>query len=856
MSRSKLIFASLVVIGIAALYGWHWWVTRPFEFVDADAEEGGKGKENGPTEWFMDQRLWPDTTFHSEDYLAAARQAEQLSRHHATLDDPTWVPAGPNNIGGRVADVIGHPTNTNLYYIAAASGGIWKTLNGGSSWTPIFDAYPSMSMGALAMDVQHPDTIYAGTGEACASGYSYFGTGVYKTTDGGTTWANVGLTDSRYIARIVIDPNDNQSIWVAAAGEFFGTNNERGIYHSTDGGGTWTNTLFVNDSTGATDVVIHPTNSQILYAAMWQRIRTPQDRRAGGRGSGVFRTTDWGQTWTRLQNGLPAQADTIGRIGLTISQSNPNVLYAIYADHPGNFLGIFKTTNGGDSWTETNDSQLADLYSSYGWYFGQIRVRPDNENVVFAMGVGMVRSTNGGQTWLMIANDVHVDHHAMWFRPDQPQTILEGNDGGFYRSTNNGSNWTFLTGLPINQFYAACVDFQHPERRYGGTQDQGSMRTQTGGLSDWEQIYGGDGFYTLVDPENSNTIYAEYQYGGLGRSTDNGGTWYYVLDGIDPTERVNWSMPVVFAPNDPNTLYCGTDRVYRTTNQGDMWTAISEDLTSGGGSGNVLYGTVSTIGVSPVHPNIIYAGTDDSHVWVTRNGGTTWTDISAGLPQRYVTRVAPDPIDSSAVFVTISGFQNAEEDAHLFYSDNFGSSWQERSGDLPTGPLNDVVRDPAIPGRLYTASDFGTYYSNDLGMTWIPLGLGLPRLPVMQLVLHNPTRQLVAATYGRSMFALNLDEIEAVPQNSDVPASYLLVSVYPNPFNAVANIDFRIPKAGNMEIAVYDLTGRKAATLLSGYQPAGRARVQWAAQNFATGTYLIRLTAAGQTRVSKALLIR
>jgi photosystem II stability/assembly factor-like uncharacterized protein len=825
------------------------------EFGEGEGEE----KEGGgpfPSDWFMVQRTWPDTQIETADYLVASQAAQRMSRQHVVLDDPSWIPAGPNNIGGRVSDVLGHPTNPSLFYAAAATGGIFKTTNAGTTWTPIFDQSPSLSMGALALDMEHPDTIYAGTGEACASGYSYFGTGVYRTTDGGGTWEHLGLDNSRYIARIVLDPQNSQSIWVAAAGEFFATNTERGVYHSTDGGTTWANVLFVNDSTGATDIVVHPTNSQIAYAAMWQRIRTPQDRRAGGRGSGIFRTTDGGQTWGRLTDGLPPQSDTVGRIGIAICQSNPSVLYAIYADHPGFFAGIYKSTNGGDSWSRTNDGTLTDLFSNFGWYFGNIRVRPDNPNMVFALGVGMVRSTDGGQTWTQIANSVHVDHHAMWFDAAHTGTILEGNDGGFYRSTNNGNNWTFLTGMPLNQFYAASVDFQHPERRYGGTQDQGTMRTMTGGLNDWDQIYGGDGFYTLVDPTNSNYVYAEYQYGGLGRSTDGGTSWFDGTSGIDQSNRINWSMPVVIAPDDPARLYCGTDRVYRSDDRAANWTAISPDLTNGGGSGNVLFGTVTTIGVSPVHPAIIYAGTDDSHVWVTRNGGNAWTDISAGLPQRWVTRVTPDPVDSATVFVSISGYRNVDEDAHLFMSTDFGSTWQSISGDLPVGPMNDVVRDPSVPGRLYVASDFGVYYSNDLGANWMPLGLDLPRLPVMQLVLHTPSHQLVAATYGRSMYTLDLTQLAAGETPRGVPSSYLTVSLYPNPFNALTTIDYDIPAAGRAQLTVFDITGRRVATLLSGFQPAGRGRIQWPAQGAASGTYFVQLTAAGQTRITKALLLR
>ncbi|MBU1985450.1 T9SS type A sorting domain-containing protein, partial [bacterium] len=709
-----------------------------------------------PSDWFMQQRTWPDANISTVDFLAARAAHERIPRN--TLDEqPPWVPAGPTNIGGRVADIVGHPTNQNVFYVASASGGVFKTVSGGTAWTCVFGEEAGTSMGALAMDTAHPDTVYVGTGEACSAGYSYFGTGIYRTTDGGLSWQHRGLTDSRYIARIALDPTNPQKVWVAAMGELYITGGERGVYLSTDGGQTWEPSLFVNDSTGACDVVVHPTNPDTIFAATWQRIRSPEYRQAGGRGSGIYRTTDGGDTWQRLTDGLPPAGNDVGRIGLAISRSNPNVLYACYADHPGYFLGVFRSIDGGETWGRVNDGDLSEIYSNFGWYFGDIRVRPDNENMVFVLGVDLFRSTNGGQNWQQIGNNVHVDHHAMWFDPAQPTRILLGNDGGVYRSTSNGNSWTFLGGLPINQFYAATVDFQHPERRYGGTQDNGTLRTMTGALGDWDHIHGGDGFYVIVDPSNSNRIYAEYQWGWLERSENGGGSWRSIMDGIDENERTNWSTPVALSPSNWSTLYYGAQRVYRTTNRGDSWTAISPDLTDGGGSGNLSFGTITTIAVSPVNGQLIYAGTDDANVWVTTNGGGSWSNVSPGLPNRWISHVEPDPLNENVVYVTVSGYRNAEQDAHLFRSDHYGQGWQNISGGLPSGPLNDVIPDPDVAGRLYVASDFGTYVSPDLGQTWLVLGENLPRVPVIDLVLHNPSRQLVAATYGRSMFTLDLN---------------------------------------------------------------------------------------------------
>ena len=939
MKRLAIYPLALLLLAVVLLLGQS---SRSLElFKENDEEEGGPF----PSDWFMKQRLWPDQTITVSDIVAAHQVASSF--HHSHLDEqPPWEPVGPNNIGGRITDIVGHPSNSQIFYVAAASGGVFKTINGGITWTPIFEDAPVQSIGALAMDYSHPDTVYVGTGEANSAGYSYFGTGIYRTNNGGTSWTHLGLAESRYIARIVVEQDNPQSVWVAAMGELFVTNPERGIYHSLDGGLTWDRVLFVNDSTGASDVVVNPLTPDVVYAAMWQRIRDPEHRDAGGFGGGIFRSLNSGQTWERLQDGLPPQSEAVGRIGLAVSESDPDVLYAIYADDPGNFAGIYRTNDGGNTWARTNDGNLAELYSNFGWYFGNIRVRPDNSNVVFALGQGLARSADGGANWSIIANSVHVDHHAMWFYPAQPTTVLLGNDGGMFRSINNGNSWTQLNGLPVNQFYAASVDYQLPQRRYGGTQDNGTLRTLTGNANDWSEIYGGDGFYALVDPTNSNRIWAEYQYGGLSRSDDGGDNFNWLMWNI-PDDRINWSMPVILDPNNPSIVYIGTHRIYRGTAYGDEFNVISPDLTDGGGGGNLIFGTVTTIGISPVNSQVIYAGTDDANVWVTQNGGASWQNHSNGLPNRWITRVVPDPNQVNVVYATVSGYRNNEQDAHLFYSDNYGETWQNINGTLPMGPLNDIVPDPEIPNRLYVASDFGTFITPDLGQHWLALGEDLPAVPVIQFVLHNPTRTLTAATYGRSMYTLDLNDLtlnqapvisSATPTDLDtivapqiitfsvqasdpdgdpitivwtrngdtvnttmsvelqfndtnvtehivvavadtelttthdwtfyvssgtsaddnfVPyPSALDLSSFPNPFNNSATINYNLPRASLAELNLFDIGGRRVEQLLHSVLPAGVGSISWTAQDLPSGTYFLYLTAAGQTKIQKVLLLR
>jgi photosystem II stability/assembly factor-like uncharacterized protein len=726
-----------------------------------DAPREKKGERGPfPSDWFMQQRMWPDNYLDPQKVLDGARDAARLRRN--TLDDdPYWVQRGPTNIGGRITDIVAHPTDDNIIYFASASGGVFKSTDAGGNWTTITDDFPTQSIGALAIDPVNPNTLYCGTGEANSAGFSYFGSGIYKSNDAGANWQLSGLPNSRFIARLVVHPEDPTNVWAASMGELFITGGERGIYFSDDAGATWERKLFVNDTTGASDVVVHPTNPDIVYAAMWQRLRGPEDRRSGGRGTGIYKSINRGETWTRLSAGLPPIGDDVGRVGLAISESNPNVLYACYADHPGYFLGVYKTVDAGENWTQTNDGMLEDMYSSFGWYFGNIRIRPDNPDVVFVLGVDLLRTMNGGSSWELIAQSIHVDHHALWFDPQQPFRFLLGNDGGLYRTENNGNSFASLNNFPINQFYAGTFDAQQPHRLYGGTQDNGTLRSLTGNPGEYERIYGGDGFYTLVDPTNNNYVYAEYQYGGLGRSTDGGESFDWATDGIDGDERTNWSVPVVFDPTNTSTLFYGAERLYKSTNRAQNWNAISPDLTDGGGTGNLLFGTITTIGVSPADHNVIYVGTDDANVWVTTNGGNSWQQRNEGLPERWITRVTPHPTDPNEVAVSITGYRNAEQQAHLFVSSDQGLHWTAVGTSLPDVPMNDVKYDPEFPSRFYVASDFGVFWSQDRGQNWAPLGQGMPPVPTLEVIVDNPGRRLIAVTYGRSFLTLPLDSLSS-----------------------------------------------------------------------------------------------
>jgi photosystem II stability/assembly factor-like uncharacterized protein len=471
---------------------------------EAEEDKEGEEEEKKPNDWFFMQRAYPLGNIPMDQYLASLEQAQLMREELGKKNGVVWYEAGPTNIPGRITDLAVHPDYPSTIYAGAACGGVFKSTDNGVSWSPIFDEQGTPSIGALAIHPDDPQILYVGTGEANGSGDSYPGTGIYKSTDGGSSWTHIGLENSYHIGRIAIHPLYPETVFVAALGKLFGTNPDRGIYKSTNGGDTWEQKLFISDSTAAVDVALDPTDPNIVYAATWERLRGPDQRKVGGWTSGIHKSTDGGNTWYQLTLGLPASADTVGRIGLSVCTSSPNVIYAIYCNHPGSFMGIYKSTNYGQSWTQTNDSVLEGFLGGFGWYFGNVRVDPTNPDKVFAMGVDLYRSTNGGSSWSEAGYSVHVDHHAMFISPNDPNRVYLGCDGGVYLSTNGGTAWNLCTSQPSTQFYAITIDFLNPQRLYGGTQDNGTLRTLTGALNDWEMIHGGDGFYCNVDYTNSN----------------------------------------------------------------------------------------------------------------------------------------------------------------------------------------------------------------------------------------------------------------------------------------------------------------------------------------------------------------
>ena len=819
-------------------------------------------KEEKPGKYPSDieyiKRTFPYYQSDPAAHLEALEQAQTMRTE--TLNDnstPAWEFAGPVNIGGRFSDIEYDPVNPNIAYAGAATGGVFKSTDAGVTWTSIFDDQAVLPAGDIAVDPVNSNIVYVGTGEPNGGHNNFAGGGMYKSTNAGASWQRIGLENTVSIGRVLVNPINPLRVYVAAVGSYFGPNPERGVYRSDNGGATWSRVLFVSDTCGAIDIIMDPVNPNNMMAAMWQRTRYPNGGQLYGRESGIHKTTDGGNTWTVLgvANGLPNSSTTnVGRIGLSISNSNPNIAYALYTNG-STYSGFFKTTNAGLNWTNANGGGLQSGFSTFSWYFGQVRVHPTNPDIVYVLDLEVMKSTNSGTSWSEISGSVHVDQHALAFKPGDPNSLLLGNDGGIYRSSNGGSSFTKVASLPVTQFYEIGIDKTNPQRLYGGTQDNGTNRTTTGGLGDWASIYGGDGFYVIVDPTNPNVIYAESQNGALGKSTNGGASFTGATSGISTTEKKNWSTPVIMDPNNNNVLYYGTNKVYRTTNAASLWTAASPDLTNGN---QARLGTVTTIAVAKTNSNIIMAGTDDANVWITTNNGSNWTKVSASLPYRWVTRVAFDPTNDNIDYVTYNGLKWKDPQPHVFRTTDRGLTWQDISSNLPDAPVNAFDVDPLRPNVLFVGSDVGAYVSFNSGGSWQFLGTGLPMVSVYDFKIHPTANYLVAGTHGRSMYKIDLSQVVGISSNnSEIPNGFELYQNYPNPFNPSTKLSYKLQSASYVELSVFDITGKLVSTLVNKQQNAGIHETEFVANNLSSGVYFYSLSADGkQVDVKRMTLLK
>jgi len=732
----------------------------------------------------------------------------ELFKRHLTLketssfNDLEWQFVGPANVSGRCTDVevVGPKGGNYTIYVATASGGVWKTTNEGTSWVPIFDQDVTTSIGDIAMDPKDPNTLWVGTGEANIFRSSQNGAGMYKTTDGGKTWEHVGLVNTMTISRIVIDPTNTNIVYVAASGHEWTKNEERGIYKTTDGGKTWEKILYVDDLTGANDLVMDPENSQVLYATTWQRIRMKwNDPRvwSGYSNSGIWKTTDGGKNWKKINNGLP-EAKNRGRIGIDIARSNPEVLYAFvdnyeiartYEDAGTDAYGrpaggvikgatVYRSNDQGGSWTQVSGltdgmkTYMERHSATYGWVFGQMRVDPNDENTIYTMGLGLNVSNDGGKTFRRLRG-MHGDHHGLWIDPDNSNYLVNTNDGGIYISYDKGLTWrSFTDRLPLVQFFNIAHDMSDPFYVYGSVQDHGSYRGIVD-LSrgrdkvpavDFERAPGGEGSSHAIDPTNTNIVYSAGFYGTISRTDMGSGERKRILPAVEkgaPPLRGQWVAPFILSPHNSDVIYHGMQYLFRSMDKGETWDRISDDLTNNNVDeiGDIPYQTLFTISESPFTFGVIYIGTDDGRAHVTKDGGKKWAEITSGLvPDKWISRMVASKYDPGTVYLTQNGKRDDEFGVYIWKSTNYGKTWEDISGNIPLGPVNVIREDPVKSNILYVGTDIGVYFTKDGGKTWEVLG-NLPSCYVHDLVIHPRDNMIVIGTHGRGVWTLDANPI-------------------------------------------------------------------------------------------------
>ena len=874
---------------------------------------------------------------------------------HAS-DDPilrnfTWRSIGPANMGGRIDDIAVVETAPSTYYVGFATGGIWKTINNGTTFAPIFDEQPVTSIGDIAIAPSNPDVLYVGTGEANNRQSASFGAGVYKSTDAGKTWKYMGLKETQSIARIVVHPKDPNVAYVAALGHLFGPNKERGLYKTTDGGATWTNTKFIDDNTGFTDVVIDPSNPNVVYAASYQRRRVPWGFNGGGPGSGIWKTTDGGKTWTKFSgNGLPANP-ILGRIGLDIARSKPQTIYASIEVGPSggtgagvnddgtlvdpnagrgggggagrgaqaapppdpNKSGIWRTDDGGKTWKFLSNSMDRPMY------YSQIRVDPTNPDIAYQGGAPFFKTVDGGKTWKQVPGLAHSDHHAIWIDPKDHNHVMVGNDGGLDVTYDQTDTWEFVNTIGgVGQFYKVSADMRKPYVVCGGLQDNGSfcgpsaVRSANGILnSDWFRVGGGDGFYTANDQSDWRILYSESQDGAtsrldLGRGTTvsirpRGPTGRSVqpaagADSIDPAVlaqfgfgpgaangnivppppqgtafRFYWNTPFLLSPHNPSTIYLGGDRVFKSMDRGNTW-VMSPDLTKNIGrndrpimgvdgkapmaskhDGAAAYSNVVTLSESPVVPGVVWAGTNDGNLQVSRDGGLTWKNVVDNVPgvpkETHVSRVEASPFDGGGAYVTFDGHRTDDHTPYVFVTKDFGETWTSIKSNLPTGNVNVITADPRNRNLLFLGTEYALYVSLNGGKEWKPFMQGLPTVRIDDIIVHPREHDLIAGTHGRSIWIV--DDISALEQMNEQttqgdayvfdvrPATAWINDIQrqitvggqkhfrgqnPDPGTAISY--WLKNAASSVQIAITDISGNTVRTI-EGTKTAGLNRVQW-----------------------------
>jgi photosystem II stability/assembly factor-like uncharacterized protein len=677
--------------------------------------------------------------------------------------------------GGRVLAVAGVAGDPQTYYFGAAAGGVWKSADGGAHWTPQFDKQAVSSIGSISVAPSDPNIVYVGTGEGCLRGDISYGDGVYRSNDGGKTWKNLGLRDSRHIPKVLVDPRNPETVLVAAMGHAFAPNTERGVFRSTDGGKTWVKVLYVDDHTGATDITFAPGNPNVVFAAMYQVERQPWVFNSGGAGSGLYRSTDGGATWKHLEgNGLPG--GVLGRIGVSVSGADATRVYALIEAEKG---GLYRSDDGGDKWEPVNDDER---YRQRAWYFSHVFADPRDADTVYVLNTGMFRSTDAGKTFTLLPAP-HGDHHALWIDPSNPARMINGDDGGATVSIDGGKNWTPQMNQPTAQFYHVTTDNRFPYYVFGAQQDNSPVATASWsdsgliGMRNWYEVAGQESAFMAADPRDGNIVYSAGQ--GVFRfdkHTEQGldiSPWPVDFAGhgvADFPHRFQWTEPILFSPHDPNVIYTAGEVVFKTTNQGKSWTTISPDLTrndkskqqaSGGAitldnTSVEYYDTVFALAESPVEKGLLWVGSDDGLLHISRNGGGSWQNITPpSMPEwGLVSMIDPSPHSAAAAYVAVERHKLDDFKPYVFKTADYGKTWTQIAANIPEGDYVHTVReDPKRKGLLYAGTETGVWISFDDGAHWQKLRLNLPTVPVHDLVVKDD--DLVVATHGRAFWILD-----------------------------------------------------------------------------------------------------
>jgi photosystem II stability/assembly factor-like uncharacterized protein len=806
--------------------------------------------------------------------IPAAAQTESQKPEPVKLDSETFAgldarPIGPAVMSGRVASIDAVTERGRLtIYVGSASGGLWKSVNGGTTFKPVFDKY-TQSIGAVAVDQSNPKTVWVGTGEAWVRNSVSVGDGVYKTTDGGENWQRMGLQDTERIARIIVDPKNSDVVYVAATGRLWNANEERGLFKTTDGGKTWKKVLFVNADTGCANIAMDPQDSNIIYAAMWQFRRRPYDFNSGGPGSGLFRSNDGGATWKKLTKDLP-EGD-LGRIGVAVARSRPNRVYAVVeAKHSA----LFRSDDMGETWTEMNSG--ANIVSRP-FYFADVFVDPRDYNRIYKPSTGLSVSDDGGKTFSGIAGAVHSDFHTMWINPANPEQMFIGCDGGVYTSEDRGTTWRFLGNLPLSQFYHVSYDMEQPYNVYGGLQDNSSWygpSRVSGGIQNrhWKSVYGGDGFWVFEDPTDPDYVYAEYQGGNLGRINRK----TLEIKDIKPFPnagekkfRFNWNSPIHVSRTKKGTVYFGSQFLFRSTDRGDSWARISGDLStndpnkqkqeqSGGltvdNSDAEAHTTIYSISESPKNGEVIWVGTDDGNLQVTRNGGKNWSNVVGNVPglppSTWVSTIEASRFDEPTAYATFDGHAAGDMKSYVYRTTDYGQTWSSLVTPDIKGYAHVVKEDIIDRDLLFVGTEFGLFISLDGGKQWTQFkGGDFPSVAVRDIAIHRRESDLILATHGRGIWIVDdISPLRALtPEVLAKDACFIsgrpsVQAIPSNEFGFNGDAEFNGRSAsenalityyqkkrhifGDLKFEIYDLSGKLISTV-NGSKRRGLNRIEW-----------------------------